>query len=64
MDIGGKGLFIREFDDVLFDGRIDIVVYSMKDVLMYLLEGMVLLCMLLCEDVRDVFLCLKYDFLL
>jgi hydroxymethylbilane synthase len=60
-DIGGKGLFTRELDDALLDGRIDIAVHSMKDVPTYLPEGMVLPCMLPREDVRDAFLCLKYD---
>ena len=41
-DIGGKGLFTRELDDALLDGRIDIAVHSMKDVPTYLPEGMVL----------------------
>merc|ERR1712205_117831 len=60
-DIGGKGLFTRELDDALLDGRIDIAAHSMKDVPTYLPEGMVLPCMLPREDVRDAFLCLKYD---
>merc|ERR1719409_339214 len=60
-DIGGKGLFTRELDDALLDGRIDIAVHSMKDVPTYLPEGMVLPCMLPREDVREAFLCLKYD---
>ena len=54
-DIGGKGLFTRELDDALLDGRIDIAVHSMKDVPTYLPEGMVLPCMLPREDVRDAF---------
>merc|ERR1719453_2605522 len=45
-DIGGKGLFTRELDDALLDGRIDIAVHSMKDVPTYLPEGMELPCML------------------
>lgn len=55
-DIGGKGLFTKEIDDALLDGRIDIAVHSMKDVPTYLPEGTVLPCNLPREDVRDVFI--------
>ena len=41
-DIGGKGLFTRELDVALLDGRIDIAVHSMKDVPTYLPEGTIL----------------------
>ena len=49
-DIGGKGLFTRELDEALLDGRIDIGVHSMKDVPTYLPEGTILPCMLPRED--------------
>lgn len=55
-DIGGKGLFTKEIDEALLDGRIDIAVHSMKDVPTYLPEGTVLPCNLPREDVRDVFI--------
>ncbi len=43
-DIGGKGLFTKEIDDALLDGRIDIAVHSMKDVPTYLPPGTILPC--------------------
>lgn len=55
-DIGGKGLFTKEIDDALLDGRVDIAVHSMKDVPTYLPEGTILPCNLPREDVRDVFI--------
>ena len=55
-DIGGKGLFTKEIDEALLDGRIDIAVHSMKDVPTYLPEGTVLPCNLPREDTRDVFI--------
>lgn len=55
-DIGGKGLFTKEIDEALLDGRIDIAVHSMKDVPTYLPAGTVLPCNLPREDVRDVFI--------
>lgn len=60
VDIGGKGLFMKEIDDVLLNGDIDIVVYFMKDVFIYFLEGMIFFCNFFCEDVCDVFICLNY----
>ena len=53
-EVGGKGVFTKELDEALFDGRIDIAVHSMKDVPTWLPDGMVLPCMLPREDVRDV----------
>jgi hydroxymethylbilane synthase len=55
-EIGGKGLFTRELDDAMLDGRIQIAVHSMKDVPTYLPDGIILPCMLPREDVRDAFI--------
>ncbi|ONK65793.1 uncharacterized protein A4U43_C06F1030 [Asparagus officinalis] len=57
-DIGGKGLFTKEIDEALLDGRIDIAVHSMKDVPTYFPDGMILPCNLPREDVRDAFISL------
>ena len=59
-EVGGKGVFTKELDDALFDGRIDIAVHSMKDVPTWLPGGMVLPCMLAREDVRDVMVSLRH----
>jgi hydroxymethylbilane synthase len=57
-DIGGKGLFTKEIDEAMLDGRIDIAVHSMKDVAPVLPDGIALPCILPREDPRDAFLSL------
>ncbi|MGK2285543.1 hydroxymethylbilane synthase [Pedomonas sp. V897] len=52
-EFGGKGLFTKELDEALLDGRIDLAVHSMKDVPTRLPEAMVLAGILPREDVRD-----------
>ena len=37
--VGGKGLFVKELETALLDGRADIAVHSMKDVPMVLPDG-------------------------
>ncbi len=59
-EVGGKGVFTKELDDALFDGRIDVAAHSMKDVPTWLPTGIVLACMFEREDVRDVLVCSKY----
>ena len=54
-ELGGKGLFTREIEDLLLDGSIDIAVHSMKDMPVEQPEGLVLDCYLPREDVRDAF---------
>ncbi len=55
-EIGGKGLFTKELDDSMLDGRIDLAVHSMKDVPTVLPDGIILPCVLPREDVRDAFI--------
>ena len=57
-EIGGKGLFTKEIDEALLEGRVDLSVNSMKDVPTWLPDGLVLACMLEREDPRDGFLSL------
>ncbi len=53
--LGGKGLFTKELDEALLDGRIDLAIHSMKDVPTFLPEGIALTTILAREDVRDAF---------
>lgn len=52
--IGGKGLFTKELEEALLDGRADIAVHSLKDMPTELPEGLVLGCVPPREDARDV----------
>ena len=51
--VGGKGLFVKELEVALEEGRADIAVHSLKDVPMDLPEGFVLACVMEREDPRD-----------
>ena len=53
--IGGKGLFVKELEQALADGRADLAVHSMKDVPMHLPEGFALAAIGEREDPRDAF---------
>ncbi len=52
--VGGKGLFVKELDQALRGGRIDIAVHSLKDVPMDTPEDLPLLAFSEREDPRDV----------
>ena len=56
---GGKGLFTKELDEALLDGRIDAAVHSMKDLPTRMPPGIVLACVPAREDARDGFIALK-----
>ncbi len=53
--IGGKGLFVKELEQGMLDGRADIAVHSMKDVPVELPEGLHLPVIMEREDPRDAF---------
>ena len=53
--IGGKGLFVKELEQAMLDGRADIAVHSMKDVPVEFPEGLVLHTICKREDPRDAF---------
>ena len=58
--IGGKGLFVKELEVALLDGRADIAVHSMKDVPMEFPEGLGLIAIGEREDPRDAFVSNNY----
>ena len=60
-DVGGKGLFIKELEAAMADGRADLAVHSMKDVPAELPEGFVLAAITAREDPRDAFVSNRYE---
>lgn len=58
--IGGKGLFVKELEEALLDGRADIAVHSMKDVPMELPAGLIISTICEREDPRDAFVSNHY----
>jgi hydroxymethylbilane synthase len=59
-DIGGKGLFIKELEHAMLEGRADLAVHSLKDVPMIVPEGFALVAIMAREDPRDAFVSNKH----
>jgi len=57
--VGGKGLFIKELEQTLYDYQADIAVHSMKDVTIDMPEGLILPVILKRENPHDVFISSK-----
>ncbi|ELK47154.1 hydroxymethylbilane synthase [Halobacillus sp. ACCC02827] len=53
--VGGKGLFIKEIEQAMYDGDIDMAVHSMKDMPAVVAEGLVVASVPIREDHRDAF---------
>jgi hydroxymethylbilane synthase len=53
-ELGGKGLFIKEVEDAVLEGRADLAVHSLKDVPGELAPGLILGCIPRRADARDV----------
>jgi len=51
--VGGKGLFVKEIEEALLEGRCHLAVHSMKDVPTFFPEGLHLRCITEREDPRD-----------
>ena len=58
--VGGKGLFVKELELALEEGRADLAVHSLKDVPMELPPGFELACVMEREDPRDAFVSPQY----
>ncbi len=59
--VGGKGLFVKELEQALEDGRAHLAVHSLKDVPMDLPAGFVLAAVLEREDPRDAFVSRHFE---
>ena len=59
--VGGKGLFVKELETALLDGRADIAVHSMKDVPMQMGEAFALACVSEREVPFDAFVSSRYE---
>ena len=60
-DIGGKGLFVKELEEALLQGEVDVAVHSAKDMPALLPDGLILSAALPREDARDALICRTAD---
>ncbi len=58
-EVGGKGLFSKEIDEAMVDGRIDLAVHSVKDLPTWFPDPIHMPCVLTREDPRDAFISRK-----
>ena len=59
--VGGKGLFVKELEVAMREGRAQLAVHSLKDVPMQLPDDFVLAAVSKREDPRDAFISSKYE---
>ena len=59
--VGGKGLFVKELELAIEEGRADLAVHSLKDMPMHLPDGFVLAAVLPREDPRDALVSNRFD---
>ena len=59
--VGGKGLFVKELEAGILEGKADIAVHSMKDVPVEFPDGLELALIMEREDPRDAFVSNQYD---
>ncbi len=59
-EVGGKGLFVKEIEEAMLEGRADVAVHSIKDVPAELPEGLAILGIPRREDARDALISPKY----
>lgn len=59
--VGGKGLFVKELEVAMEEGRADLAVHSLKDVPMELPPGFSLACVMEREDPRDAFVSNRFE---